>query len=99
MTNTREWHVRIFIYEDEGTTTARAVLETESTTLTGRGVARCNPQDVDIPTIGDELAASRAMAELGRQLMRVADRDLQGVGAGPLPPKARAAFGWPDATM
>ncbi|HEV7627844.1 MAG TPA: DUF1876 domain-containing protein [Streptomyces sp.] len=99
MQDTREWNVRIFLAEDEGITSARAVLETETSRLTGRGVARCNPQDVDIPTIGDELAASRAMAELGRQLMRVADRDLQGVGAGPLPSKTQAAFGWPDATL
>jgi hypothetical protein len=54
---------------------------------------------VDIPKIGDELACSRAMAELGRQLMRTTDRDLQEVGAGPLPPKARAAFGWPEVTV
>ncbi|HWM37138.1 MAG TPA: DUF1876 domain-containing protein [Streptomyces sp.] len=99
MSNTREWNVRIFIYEEEGTTTARAVLDTGMTTLTGRGVARCNPEDVDIPEIGDELAVSRAMAELGRQLMHTADRDLQGVGAGPLPSKTQASFGWPDATL
>lgn len=99
MPTAREWHVRIFLSEDQGTTTARAVLDTGETTLTGRGVARCNPEDVDVPEIGDELAASRAMAELGRQMMRAADHDLQGVGAGPLPPKARAAFGWPDVTV
>jgi hypothetical protein len=99
MATTSEWNVRIFIVEEEGTTTARAVLDTGGTTLTGRGVARCNPEDVDIPEIGDELAASRAMAELGRQLMRVADRDLQGVGAGPLPQRTQASFGWPDASV
>ncbi|GGO50298.1 hypothetical protein GCM10012287_29690 [Streptomyces daqingensis] len=99
MATTREWNVRIFIFEEEGTTTARAVLDTGESTITGRGVARCNPEDVDIPEIGDELAASRAMAELGRQLMRVADRDLQGVGAGPLPPRTQASFGWPDPNL
>lgn len=99
MPTAREWHVRIFLHEEEGTTTARAVLDTGETTLTGRGVARCNPEDVDVPEIGDELAASRAMAELGRQMMLAADHDLQGVGAGPLPPKARAAFGWPDVAL
>ncbi len=99
MATTQEWNVRIFIFEEEGTTTARAVLDTGESTITGRGVARCNPEDVDIPEIGDELAASRAMAELGRQLMRVADRDLQGVGAGPLPPRTQASFGWPDPNL
>jgi Domain of unknown function (DUF1876) len=99
MKKAREWHVRLYLSEDEGTTTARAILDTDERTLTGRGVARCNPEDVDIPEIGDELAASRAMADLGRQMMRAADRDLQGVGAGPLPDKAQAAFGWPDALM
>ncbi|SCK39598.1 protein of unknown function [Streptomyces sp. WMMB 714] len=99
MATTREWNVRIFIFEEEGTTTARAVLDTGESTITGRGVARCNPEDIDIPEIGDELAASRAMAELGRQLMRVADRDLQGVGAGPLPARTQASFGWPDPNL
>lgn len=98
MTRTLEWKVRLFLFEEEGTTKARAVLDTGSTTLTGHGTARCNPQDVDVPEIGDELAASRAMHDLAEQLMRVADRDLESVGAGP--PNAKpGAGGWPEPAL
>ena len=58
MPNTREWNVRIFLYEDEGTTTARAVLDTGETTLTGRGVARCNPEEKCFPMIPAGAAAT-----------------------------------------
>ncbi|MGP3980061.1 DUF1876 domain-containing protein [Streptomyces sp. KR80] len=101
MSRTVEWKVRLYLVEEDGITKARAVLDTDtgSASLTGRGVARCNPEDVDVPEIGDELAASRAMSDLARQLMRAADRDLEGVGAGPANPPAKPALGWPDAAM
>ncbi|MFF3327478.1 DUF1876 domain-containing protein [Streptomyces sp. NPDC002889] len=83
MTRTLEWKVGLFLSEEDGTTKARAVLDTGATTLTGHGTAHCNPQDIDVPEIGDELAAGRAMSSLARQLMRWADRDLEAMGAGP----------------
>lgn len=93
MTRTLEWKVRLYLSEDEGTTTARAVLDTETASLTGRGVARCNPEDVDVPKIGDELAAGRAMDDLARQLMRAADSDLAGTGAASTKPNP-PTLGW-----
>lgn len=96
MTRTLEWKVRMYLSEDEGTTRARVDLDTGTTTLTGHGTARCNPQDVDVPEIGDELAASRAMGDLARQLMRVADRDLEAVGAGPASAAPAPGYGWPE---
>ncbi|MFJ6632831.1 DUF1876 domain-containing protein [Streptomyces sp. NPDC091376] len=95
MARTLEWKVRMFLSEEDGTTKARVDLETGSTTLTGHGTARCNPQDPDVPEIGDELAASRAMSDLARKLMRVADRDLESVGAGPAS-AVPAPYGWPE---
>ncbi|MEU4495802.1 DUF1876 domain-containing protein [Streptomyces sp. CA-135486] len=97
MTRTLEWKVGLSLVEEEGTTKATAVLETGTATLTGHGTAHCNPQDVDIPAIGDELAAGRAMRDLAGQLMRVADRDLEAVGAGPMGERTISAYGWPDA--
>ncbi|MER6997927.1 DUF1876 domain-containing protein [Streptomyces sp. NPDC000410] len=94
MTRTLEWQVGLVLVEEDGTTRARAVLDTGTETYTGRGVARCNPQDVDVPEIGDELAASRAMKDLATQLMRVANRDLESVGAGP---EIGVPYGWPEA--
>ncbi|WP_328403831.1 DUF1876 domain-containing protein [Streptomyces sp. NBC_00390] len=82
MTRSEEWKIDVFLSEEEGTTKARAVLDTGATKLTGSGTAHCNPQDVDVPKIGDELAASRAMTNLGRRLMSMADRDLEDMGGG-----------------
>jgi hypothetical protein len=94
MPRTVEWKVRLHLFEDEGTTKARVVLDTGAASLTGRGVAHCNPEDVDVPEIGDELAAARAMRDLARQLMRAADRDLEGVGAGASGPPVTPRTGW-----
>lgn len=94
MPHTAEWKVRLHFFEDdEGTTKARVVLDTGSTTLTGHGSAHCNPADMNVPEIGDELAASRAMNDLAQQLLNVAERDIEGVGASL--PSTREIAGWP----
>jgi hypothetical protein len=93
MTRALEWKVGLFLIEEDGTTKARVVLDTGSSTLTGHGIARCNAEDVDVPAIGDELAASRAFKDLAGQLMRAADRDLESVGAGDARPEP-PPYGW-----
>ncbi|MCX5112938.1 DUF1876 domain-containing protein [Streptomyces sp. NBC_00378] len=98
MTRTLEWRLRLGLTEDDGTTKAEAVLDTGSTKLTGHGVARCNPQDVDVPAIGDELAASRAMKDVAAQLMKAADADLENVGAGPASGPVAPPYAWTDST-
>lgn len=95
MPHTVEWKVRLYLFEDEGTTKARVVLNTGTTELTGRGAAHRNPADMDVPEIGGELAAGRAMHDLGRQLVGVAERDIEGVGPPPTRPNARPETGWP----
>ena len=73
----KQWTVQIFISEDGDETHARAVLTTRDTsTVTGRGVARKNPVDRSIPEIGDELAASRALEDLAIRLHDVASDDI-----------------------
>jgi hypothetical protein len=81
MPHTVEWKVRLYLFEDEGTTKARAVVDTGATALTGHGVAHRNPADRDVPEIGDELAAGRAMYDLAQQLVGAAERDIEGMGA------------------
>ncbi|ALV37589.1 DUF1876 domain-containing protein [Streptomyces sp. CdTB01] len=73
----KQWTVQIFISEDGDETHARAVLTTRDTsTVTGRGVARKNPVDRSIPEIGDELAVSRALEDLAIRLHDVASDDI-----------------------
>ncbi|KQX67350.1 MULTISPECIES: DUF1876 domain-containing protein [unclassified Streptomyces] len=77
MPHTEEWKVRLYLFEEEDRTKARVVLDTGTKQLTGHGAAHRNPVDPDVPEIGDELAAGRALYDLGRQLVEVADRDLE----------------------
>ncbi|MBD9724143.1 DUF1876 domain-containing protein [Streptomyces caniscabiei] len=94
MPHTSEWNLRLRLIEDaEGTTEARLVLDTGTTRLVGRGSAHCHPADTDVPEIGDELAAGRAMNNLARQLMGAAERDIEGMGAAR--PTKPPPVGWP----
>ncbi len=93
MSHTLEWKTRLHLFEDGGTTKARVVIDTGTAVLTGRGAAHRNPADPDVPEIGDELAAGRAMQDLGRQLVAIAERDADGIGA--TRSGSRPAVGWP----
>ncbi|EKX64042.1 hypothetical protein STRIP9103_07551 [Streptomyces ipomoeae 91-03] len=95
MAHTVEWKVRLYLFEEEGTTKARVVLNTGTNEFTGHGDAHRNPADMDVPEIGDELAAGRAMHDLGRQLVDVAERDIEGVSPPATGPSARPETGWP----
>jgi len=95
MPRTVEWKVRLYLFEDEGTTKARVVVDTGTTALTGHGVAHCNPADTDVPGIGDELAAGRAMHDLGRQLVDAAERDIEGMGTPATGRSTRPVARWP----
>ncbi|MFE5326809.1 DUF1876 domain-containing protein [Embleya sp. NPDC056575] len=89
MAATKRWTVDIFLSEnteddvaDNVTvrTHAEARLRTEDTSgLRGRGDARKSPADPNIPEIGDELAAARALSDLAHRLLHNAARDLEAV--------------------
>ncbi|WP_438484278.1 DUF1876 domain-containing protein [Streptomyces sp. S186] len=96
MAKSTEWPVRLIVTEEDGTTRARVELDTGTRALTGHGRARCNPEDPDVPVIGDELAAGRALKDLAGQLIRLADRDLAGAGAAPPGHERRTLYGWAD---
>ncbi|MXM65962.1 DUF1876 domain-containing protein [Streptomyces sp. HUCO-GS316] len=95
MPHTVEWKVRLHLFEEEGSTKARVVLDTGTTVLTGHGTAHRNPVDADVPEIGEELAAGRALHDLGRQLVEVAERDIEHAGAPATARRARPETGWP----
>jgi len=68
--HTRTWHVDVYLYEDEGRTHADAVLRTDvGTEVRHQGIARRRPTDRDVPEIGDELAACRALFGLAQDLL------------------------------
>ncbi|GAA4245381.1 DUF1876 domain-containing protein [Dactylosporangium darangshiense] len=86
MTVTKHWSVDIEIGEHNGQTHVEARLNTEDDTIvTGIGDAHLNPADEDIPEIGDELAAARALSDLGHRLLMTASADIEAVTDEPLP--------------
>ncbi|MFJ9908820.1 DUF1876 domain-containing protein [Streptomyces sp. NPDC101152] len=95
MSHTAEWKVRLYFFEEEGTTKARVVLDTGTTSLTGQGAAHCKPGDTDVPEIGDELAAGRALHDLGRQLLDTAGRDVVAMDPSAAKRESPPAVGWP----
>jgi len=70
MRNDRVWTVEIMFTEDEDHTRADAVLRGHRREYSGWGRARRNPSDPDVPVIGEELAAARALDDLAQHLLR-----------------------------
>lgn len=71
MTERRVWTVEVVLTEDENHTRADAVL-TGDQELRGWGRSRRNPCDPDVPVIGEELAAARALSDLAHNLVQSA---------------------------
>lgn len=97
MGHTTKWKADLYLSEEEGATKARVVLDTATKQITGHGDAHRNPADPDVPEIGDELAAGRALDDLGRQLRDTARRDIEDVDAVMASGRsARPGAGWPS---
>ena len=76
----KRWHIELYLTEDGRTTRAEAVLRTSAgTELRHSGVARRNPDDRDVPEIGDEVAAARALHDLADALLATAAGDISAV--------------------
>jgi Domain of unknown function (DUF1876)/Domain of unknown function (DUF1918) len=74
---TKKWSVEIYLYEDQGSTSANAVLHSDVPgPLDVRGEARRSPADPDMPAVGDEVAAARALRQLADRLLEMASSDL-----------------------
>lgn len=58
--------------EDEDHTEARASLSIRGATFTGKGRAKRNPSDPQMPVVGEQLAASRALSDLSHRLLDAA---------------------------
>jgi hypothetical protein len=70
MTETAE--IEMTFEEDADHTEARAALILRGATFTGRGRARRNPADPELPVVGEELAAARALSDLSHKLVEAA---------------------------
>ncbi len=77
--NDKQWTVEIEIDEHEHRTRAKAKLEWKDKHLVGTGLARLNPTDTNIPEIGDELAAARALSDLAHKLLEETASDIEAV--------------------
>ncbi|GAA2750458.1 MULTISPECIES: dsRBD fold-containing protein [Kitasatospora] len=65
-----EWAVRLRVTEDGDLTRAHAALDTGTGLIETDAEARRSPLDPSDPAIGDELAAGRALMDLGHRLLR-----------------------------
>lgn len=76
----KTWHVEVFLDEEGDRTVARAVLHTDAPThLEGHGETVRNPGDRDVPEIGDEVAAARALHDLADTLLGTAAGDIAAI--------------------
>ncbi|SDN01447.1 protein of unknown function [Geodermatophilus siccatus] len=78
MDDVKQWTVTVDIDEHDGHTRAVARLHGRDTEqLTGVGLARLDPADRDVPEIGDEIAAARALSDLSHRLLQTANEDVE----------------------
>jgi hypothetical protein len=83
MAHTRQWRVDIFLYEDEAEVAADAVLHADIPEgITARGTGRLSLVGT-VPEIGAELAAARALSELGHRMLQLASDDLAALPSTP----------------
>jgi hypothetical protein len=66
------WRVTVQFVEDDERTRADAILELRDQRFHGWGQARRAPADPNVPVVGEELAAARALSDLGHQLVEAA---------------------------
>ena len=77
MNQTRTLPLQIHLVERDVDTVADVTLTLESgMEVRGHGVAHRHPRDSDVPEIGDELAAARALSALSHRLVEVAAENI-----------------------
>lgn len=84
MMHIADWPMTLRLTEQGDDTVAKVTVRTRDNTLTAEGLAKRNPDDSPVPEIGDELAAGRALVELGRKLIRAAALDIGADGEEPV---------------
>ena len=77
------WNVELRIEEDETRTKALLNLSVGSRRLQAHGMARRNPEDPNLPRVGDDLAVSRALSQMAHDLLNDAVAQLEDATARP----------------
>ncbi len=72
MDRERVWSAELVFTEDGDRTRADVRLRAGDREWHGWGRARRNPVDPDVPAVGEELAAARALSDLSHQLVHAA---------------------------
>jgi hypothetical protein len=71
------WSLEIVFTEDDRATRADVVLDVAGHHHHGWGRAKRDPEDRDVPVIGEEIAAARALIRLAHQLLGAAESDIE----------------------
>jgi Rv2632c-like len=80
------WTIRVSFTENDDRTRADAHLQVDQQEWHGWGRARRNPVDPDIPAIGEELAAARALSDLSHLLVDAAAQRIEAFEGHPVHP-------------
>lgn len=78
------WRLEIVFTEDDRATRADVVLDVGGKHHHGWGRAKRNPGDEDVPVIGEEVAAARALIRLARQLLGAAEDEIEEIEQHPV---------------
>jgi hypothetical protein len=68
----QQWQVTVSFTESDDRTRADAILELAEQRFHGFGQAKRSPGDPNVPVVGQDLAAARALSDLGHQLISAA---------------------------
>jgi len=77
MNEANSWTVSITFSEHDDRTRADADLDGAPAPLSGFGTARRNPVDPNLPAIGEEIAAARALGDLSHHLLERAAHEIE----------------------
>lgn len=84
MDNQPTWNIEITFTEDDRATRADVALDVGDRHLRGWGRAKRDPADPDVPLIGEEIAAARALIRLAHQLLGAAESDIEEIEQQPV---------------
>ena len=78
------WRLEIAFTTDDRATRADVMLDVGGRHHHGWGRAKLDPADEDVPLIGEEIAAARALIRLARQLLGAAESDIEEIERHPV---------------